>query len=94
MFDDYKIVKKTKLDELKEDVWNDYYKRLGLLNAYQLGQISVIETLVNYIDKEYITILLNGIKNEKETSDKVKKVVEELLDKYSKEPKFELQVIT
>lgn len=90
MFDDYKIVKKTKLDELKEDVWNDYYKSLGLLNAYQLGQISVIETLVNYIDKEYITILLNGIKNEKETSDKVKKVVEELLDKYSKEPKFEL----
>jgi len=90
MLNDCKIVKKTKLDELKEDVWNDYYKRLGLLNAYQLGQISVIETLVNYIDKEYITILLNNIKNDKETSDKVKKVVEELLDKYSKEPKFEL----
>jgi hypothetical protein len=90
MFNNYKIVKKSRLDELKDDVWQDYYKRLGLLDAYQLGQISIVESLVNYIDKEYCTIILKDIKGYKDTSGKIKEVVAELLDKYNKEPKFEL----
>jgi polysaccharide deacetylase 2 family uncharacterized protein YibQ len=89
-FKDYYIRKKSDIQIAKDDIMDNIMKQQGMYDMYFLGQISVVETLVNCIDKEYSIALLTGLTDSTKTSETIKKLAKDLIDKYSKEPKFEL----
>lgn len=86
----YYMRKKSDIQIAKDDIMENIMKQQGMYDMYFLGQISVVETLVNYIDKEYSISLLKSLTDSTDTSETIKKLANDLIDKYSKEPKFEL----
>jgi hypothetical protein len=89
-FRDYYIRKKSEIQIAKDEIVENIMKQQGMYDMYFLGYIAVIETLVNYIDKEYTLALLKNLTESPETSEIIKKLANDLIDKYSKEPKFEV----
>ena len=87
---DYYIRKKSDIQIAKDEIMENIMKQQGMYDMYFLGQISVVEMLINYIDKEYSIALLNSLTESTDTSETIKKLSKDLIDKYSKEPKFEL----
>jgi hypothetical protein len=87
---DYYMREKSEIQKAKDKILENMMKQQGLYDLYYLGQISVVESLVNYIDKDYCKILLKSLVDSSETSDEIKKLSSNLFEKYSKEPKFEL----
>ena len=89
-FRDYYIRKKSEIQIAKDEIVENIMKQQGMYDMYFLGYIGAIETLVNYIDKELCTVMLKGLVESKDTSETIKKLANDLIEKYSKEPKFEL----
>ena len=87
---DFYIKKKSEIQIAKDEIMDNIMKQQGMYDMYFLGYIGAIETLVNYIDKECIIALLEGLAESEETSETIKKLSNDLIEKYSKEPKFEL----
>ena len=87
---DYYVRKKSEIQIAKDDIMDNIMKQQGMYDMYFLGYINAIETLVNYIDKEYCVLLLKGLVESEDISETIKKLANDLIDKYSKEPKFEL----
>ena len=87
---DYFIKKKSEIQIAKDEIMDNIMKQQGIYDMYYLGCIGTIETLVNYIDKDYSITFLKGLVETKETSETIKKLANDLIEKYSKEPKFEL----
>lgn len=86
----YYIREKSGIQKAKDNILENMMKQQGLYDMYFLGQISIIEVLVNYIDKDYCKILLNNLIDSSETSDEIKKLTKELIEKYNQVAKFEL----
>lgn len=86
----YFIKKKSEIQIAKDEIMDNIMKQQGMYDMYFLGEISLIETLVNYIDKEYCILILKGLVESEETSETIKKLANSLIEKYSKNPKFEL----
>lgn len=84
------IKEKSEIQIAKEDIMENIIKQQGMYDMYYLGCIGTIETLVNYIDKDYSIAFLEGMVETKDTSETIKKLAKDLIEKYSKEPKFEL----
>lgn len=89
-FKDYYIRKKSDIQIAKDEIMDNIMKHQGMYDMYFLGQISVVETLVNYIDKEYSITLLKSLAESSDTSETIKKLSNDLIKKYNEEPKFEL----
>lgn len=89
-FRDYYIRKKSEIQIAKDKIMDNIIKQQGMYDMYALGYINAIETLVNYIDKELCLVMLKGLVESEDTSDVIKKLANDLIEKYSKEPKFEL----
>lgn len=87
---DYFIKKKSEIQIAKDEIMDNIMKQQGVYDMYYLGCIGTIETLVNYIDKDYSIAFLKELMETKETSETIKKLANVLIEKYSKEPKFEL----
>ena len=87
---DYYIKKKSEIQIAKDEIMENIIKQQGIYDMYFLGYIGAIETLVNYIDKEYCILILKGLVKSEDTSETIKKLANDLIEKYSKEPKFEL----
>lgn len=87
---DYYIQKKSEIQIAKDKIMEDIMKQQGMYDIYYLGCIGTIETLVNYIDKDYSITFLKGLSESSDTSEIIKKLAKDLIEKYSKEPKFEL----
>ncbi len=87
---DFYIRKKSEIQIAKDEIMENIMKRQGMYDVYFLGYVGAIETLVNYIDKEYSIALLQELVKSKETSETIKKLANDLIEKYSEEPKFEL----
>jgi hypothetical protein len=87
---DYYIQKKSETQIARDKIIDNIIRQQGMYDMYFLGYIDVIQTLVNYIDKDYTIALLNNLTESSDTSDTIKKLAKDLIEKYSKEPKFEL----
>lgn len=87
---DYFIKKKSEIQIAKEKITDDIMKQNGMYDMYFLGEIGTIETIVNYVDKEICIALLTGLIESNEASETIKQLSKDLIEKYSKEPKFEL----
>ena len=86
----YFIKEKSEIQIAKDEIMENIMKQQGMYDMYYLGCIGTIETLVNYIDKDYSIAFLKGMIESKETSETIKKLAKDLIEKYTKEPKFEL----
>jgi hypothetical protein len=87
---DYYIKKKSEIQIAKDEIMENIMKQQGMYDMYFLGEIGTVEMLINYIDKDICIALLTGLVESEETSDTIKKLAKDLIEKYSKEPKFEL----
>lgn len=87
---DYFIKEKSEIQKAKEQITENIMKQQGMYDMYYLGCIGTIETLVNYIDKDYSITFLKGLVETKDTSEIIKKLAKDLIEEYSQEPKFEL----
>ena len=87
---DFYIKKKSEIQIAKDEIMDNIMKQQGMYDTYFLGYIGSIETLVNYIDKEYCILILKGLVKSEDTSEAIKKLANDLIEKYSKEPKFEI----
>jgi len=89
-FKDYYIRKKSDIQIAKDDIMDNIMKQQGMYDMYHLGMISIIETIVNGVDKMICIALLTNLAESSDTSETIKKLSKDLIEKYSKEPKFEL----
>lgn len=87
---DFYIKKKSEIQIAKDEIMDNIMKQQGMYDMYFLGEIGTIEMIVNYIDKDICIALLNGMLESNEASEIIKKLAKDLIEKYSKEPKFEL----
>ena len=86
----YFIKEKSEIQKAKDSIMEKLTKQQGLYDMYFLGQINVVESLVNYIEKDYCIAFLKSLADSTETSDDIKKLASDLIEKYSEDPKFEL----
>lgn len=70
---DYFIKKKSEIQIAKDEIMDNIMKQQGMYDMYYLGCIGTIETLVNYIDKDYSIAFLKELMETKETSETIKK---------------------
>lgn len=89
-FKDYYTRKKSEIEIAKDAIINNLMIQNGMCDMYYLGMISLIEVISDGIDKEICVALLMNITESKETSETIKKLAKDLIEKYSKEPKFEV----
>ncbi len=87
----YFIKDKSEVQKIKDEILENILKQQGIYDMYFLGQINTIQTLINYIDKEYCIIILKGLIDSNDTSETIKNLSKKLIEKYNKEPKFETE---
>lgn len=87
---DYYIRKKSDIQIAKDEIMENIMKQQGMYDMYYLGCIGTIETIVNGVDKMICIALLTNLAESSDTSETIKKLSKDLIEKYSKEPKFEL----
>ena len=81
---------KSEIQRARDNVVNDILKQQGMYDMFYLGQIATIESLINYIDKEICLAYLKGLVEGEDINKTIKDLSQKLIDKYIKEPKFEL----
>lgn len=86
----YFIKEKSEIQIAKDEIMENILKQQGMYDMFYLGEISTLETLVNYIDKDYCITMLKALVESNDTSETIKTLANNLIKKYSKEPKFEL----
>ena len=87
--EEYYIKKKSNIQIAKDKIMEDIMKQQGLYDMYFLGELSAVEMLINYVDKDTCFALLVQIIKSDETSENIKKLANDLIKKYENEPKLE-----
>lgn len=82
---DYYIQKKSDIQIAKDEIMENIIKQQGMYDIYHLGMISIIEAIVDGIDKMICIALLTNLVDSKDTSETIKKLASNLIEKYSKE---------
>lgn len=89
-FKDYYTRKKSEIEIAKDEIINNFMIQNGMCDMYHLGMIAIIETIVNGVDKMICIALLTNLVESSDTSETIKKLSRDLIEKYSKETKSEL----
>jgi len=84
--DNYKIVKKDKIDEAQDAIINDVLKQNGFDKYYILGEINAIKTLIEVLKNDddflYKKDLIEFIKTAFKDYDWTKNIIDAIVEKY------------
>lgn len=81
----------TEERRLRDKIVNDVLIKLGVLDIYYLGQLDIIKLLIKHteISKDYLIAVFESFSKRDDISETIKKLANNLTEKYSKDSKFE-----